>query len=82
MSEQAPQIDEELCSGCGDCALACPLDGIVIEGGKAYLLDGSICDACGDCEAVCPTGAIGVAYEVVFEDEASEAAQPAADVVE
>ncbi len=69
MGEQAkerPQIDAELCDGCGDCLLVCPQHGIAMVNDKAQLMDDDECVACGDCEIVCPMGAIGVAYEVVF----------------
>ena len=52
-----PWINEELCTGCGDCLSICILGAIIITDGKA-VLDMSSCHRCGACHAECPTSAI------------------------
>jgi Fe-S-cluster-containing hydrogenase component 2 len=55
-------IQEELCTGCGECAEACPFN----KGGMVLRLDEATgvyvkCDLCGgspQCVEVCPTGAL------------------------
>ena len=42
-------IDEEKCSGCGECATACAEGAIEIVDGKARLISESYCDGLGAC---------------------------------
>lgn len=52
-----PQVDEELCTLCGDCAKACEFNAIAIVG-KKVLVYNDLCHGCGLCKMVCPEGAI------------------------
>lgn len=52
------QIDEEKCSGCGACALACHEGAIEMVNGKAKLMRDDYCDGLGDCLPACPANAI------------------------
>lgn len=46
----------ETCDSCGQCVSSCPLDVILLEGGR-YVI-GIGCNQCGVCASVCPRGAI------------------------
>ena len=52
------EIDEELCDGCGQCAIACAEGAIAIIDGKARLVSEIYCDGLGACLGECPQGAI------------------------
>lgn len=52
------KIDETRCDGCGFCAEACHEGAIMVENGKARLINDSYCDGLGDCLGECPRGAI------------------------
>ncbi|MDR3567396.1 MAG: 4Fe-4S binding protein [Syntrophobacteraceae bacterium] len=54
------EIDEELCDGCGMCAIACAEGALEIKGGKARLIKESYCDGLGACLSGCPRGAVRV----------------------
>jgi len=49
-------IDDELCTGCGNCVDSCPFGAIEIENDKAKILPN--CNLCGACVEVCPVEAI------------------------
>jgi NAD-dependent dihydropyrimidine dehydrogenase PreA subunit len=53
-------IDEELCTGCGDCVPACHEGALRIIEGKARLVSDHFCDGLGACLGVCPEGAITI----------------------
>jgi len=53
------RLNEEMCTGCGACVEACPVDAISIHDGKARI-DSNICIECGVCESECAVGAICV----------------------
>ena len=68
-----PRVDGELCSGCGTCVDACPMDiyemselegiAVVRDGRKTGFVakgDAVDCMGCRRCEKECPTGAIKV----------------------
>ena len=64
-----PELDLELCDGCGLCIAACHGGGIVMADGKVKIVETESCDFCGVCEAVCPRYAIKCAYIIVFSKE-------------
>jgi len=51
-------INPEKCKGCSACARACPVEAIVGELKKPYVIDRTICVKCGNCMTVCKFGAI------------------------
>lgn len=56
-------VDEALCTRCGLCSQACPVNIIRLVDGDVprYVDDGAErCIICGHCEAVCPAGAVTV----------------------
>jgi ferredoxin len=61
------EIDESLCDGCGQCAIACAEGAIAIIDGKARVISESYCDGLGACLGECPQGAI-----TIVEREADE----------
>lgn len=56
------QIDEDLCTSCGNCIEVCKDFSIEQTNGKIQISNNSVfgCIGCGHCMAVCPTGAIEV----------------------
>lgn len=53
-------INEELCTGCGQCVPACAEGALAIVDGKARLVKDVFCDGLGACLGDCPTGALKV----------------------
>lgn len=52
-----PEVNQELCNGCGACGELCQFRGIVSLGSRALVFP-ELCHGCGGCVRVCPTGAI------------------------
>jgi ferredoxin len=53
-------IDEEKCTGCGQCIPDCPEGALQLLDGKARLISDLFCDGLGACIGTCPEGAITV----------------------
>jgi MinD superfamily P-loop ATPase len=64
-----PELDPELCHGCGLCLIACHGGAIAEYKGKVRILETKNCDYCGVCEAVCPQGAIKCYYIILPSEE-------------
>lgn len=52
-----PEVDDDLCTGCGRCAEVCQFHAIVVLGGKTLVFP-EMCHGCGSCTLVCPEDAI------------------------
>lgn len=52
-----PQVDPDICSGCGECADTCQFNAIAIFNGTALVFP-ELCHSCGGCRLACPNGAI------------------------
>ncbi len=52
------RIDEETCTGCGQCRKACPADAICGEPKTPHRIDAGPCTRCGACRSVCPVEAV------------------------
>jgi len=53
-----PQVDPELCTGCGACSRLCQFNAIIALGGSKAMVFPDMCHACGGCTLVCPAKAI------------------------
>lgn len=51
------RVDEAVCSGCGACAQACPVNAITFVGDKPVISEG-LCTGCLSCVEACPQGAL------------------------
>ena len=60
MEREIVKIDEELCTGCGDCVPSCHEGALQIIDGKARLISDLMCDGLGACLGRCPEGAITI----------------------
>ena len=57
INTRIPQISEDKCIGCGECARFCEFNAIVTFGTKPLVFP-EMCHGCGGCTLVCPQGAI------------------------
>jgi ferredoxin len=60
MKRDVIRINEEKCTGCGDCIPGCPEGALQVIDGKARLISDLFCDGLGACIGTCPQGAIEV----------------------
>jgi len=58
-----PVIDEDKCTGCGNCVEVCPPSALLLTNDKAALEE-EFCEECGFCAAECPTNAITINFPV------------------
>ena len=61
-----PEINQDNCTGCGDCVDFCPTGAVAIVNDKAVIVKPEACDYCTECENICPNGAIRCPFEVVL----------------
>ncbi|MBM3315007.1 4Fe-4S dicluster domain-containing protein [candidate division WOR-3 bacterium] len=54
------KVDEERCTGCGECIPNCPEGALQVIDGKARLVSDLFCDGLGACVGHCPEGAMTV----------------------
>lgn len=54
------KIDEEKCTGCGQCVIDCAEGALEIIDGKAKVVKDSFCDGLGACIGGCPEGALEI----------------------
>ncbi|MCM8821466.1 MAG: 4Fe-4S binding protein [Candidatus Omnitrophica bacterium] len=54
------EIDEEKCTGCGQCIPECPEGAIQVIDGKARIISDLFCDGLGACVGSCPYGALKI----------------------
>ena len=57
---QIIRIDEDKCTGCGQCIIDCAEGALQIVDGKAKLIGELYCDGLGACLGGCPTGALTI----------------------
>ncbi|OKY77319.1 MAG: Ferredoxin [Candidatus Methanohalarchaeum thermophilum] len=63
MKRDIIEIDQEKCTGCGQCVKGCPEGAIQIIDGKAYLVNENYCDGLGACIGECPEDAITIEHK-------------------
>ena len=69
VNEEMFWVDRDLCTGCGVCLKACPVEGaIALVDGKS-LINPNLCSSCGACANACQKGAIKVGREIEVSEE-------------
>lgn len=53
-------LDADICTGCGMCALVCPHGVFQVANGRAEIVDRDACMECGACAKNCPVRAVSV----------------------
>ena len=68
------KIDEDLCTGCGNCVVDCAEGAIEVIDGKAKVMNEIFCDGLGACISGCPEGALEIIERdaLEFNEEAVE----------
>ena len=68
------EIDEEKCTGCGECIPNCAEGALQIIDGKVKLIRDDLCDGIGACLGHCPEGALKIIHREApdFDEEAVE----------
>ena len=67
-------VDEDKCTGCGDCLQVCPEEGAIVFQQAKAVINHDLCTGCAACMPACSEGAI---YEVEAALMVTEPAQPA-----
>ncbi len=63
-----PEIDPDLCEGCGRCVVECPGKAVSLVSGRAVVIRPEDCSYCAECETICRSGAIRCPFEIVISD--------------
>jgi NAD-dependent dihydropyrimidine dehydrogenase PreA subunit len=58
-SNFAAVVDQETCTGCGDCVDRCQMEALELEGETARVIE-AYCIGCGNCVSACPTGSLSL----------------------
>ncbi|MCK4480404.1 MAG: 4Fe-4S binding protein, partial [Candidatus Lokiarchaeota archaeon] len=68
------EIDEDLCTGCGNCVVDCAEGALKVIDGKARVVNEVFCDGLGACISGCPEGALEIIEReaLEFNEEAVE----------
>ena len=61
-----PEINLDICTGCGDCVEFCPAGIVGLVEGKAIIVRPEGCGYCIECETFCPAGAIRCPFEIIL----------------
>lgn len=57
-----PEVDPDVCRGCGKCVKACAHEAIILDDGTAEIVR-ERCTGCGRCISACPFDAVSVAFD-------------------
>lgn len=61
-----PEIDLNLCTACGQCAVGCPENALDMTAVGPQFTRPQNCTFCTQCESLCPEGAIRCELEIVW----------------
>ena len=61
-----PEVNLDICTGCGDCVSFCPTGAVALVNGKVSVVKPEACTYCTECEALCPQGAIRCPFEIIL----------------